>query len=273
MTSDTAHCLLTIDVGNSRTKLGLFDVAAPPPRGQLPQPLHSLAVPHADAIPWDAVRDWPPKHAHDLAGGLVAGTNPAGVQRVLADWKRIGWPAPRQISPTFPLPLTIAVDAPEKVGIDRLLNALAANVIRPKGLGTVIVDCGTATTVDAVDASGAFCGGAIMAGFEMAARSLHEYTALLPYVSIEELASEPHAPLGRNTRAALRSGLYWGQVGAVKELAAQLQAALNPESAFQLLLTGGGAPLLQPHFPTAQLYPHLALQGLAVLAVSGGKSA
>ncbi|MEX0701162.1 MAG: type III pantothenate kinase [Planctomycetales bacterium] len=102
-----------------------------------------------------------------------------------------------------------------------------------------------------------------MAGFQLSARALHRYTALLPLIGIDELANEPHPPLGRDTRQALRSGLFWGQLGAVKELIARLSVG---EKEPALLLTGGGGPLLAPHLPHARHEPHLGLRGLALSA-------
>jgi type III pantothenate kinase len=153
-----------------------------------------------------------------------------------------------------------------KVGIDRLLNAVAANILRPEGRPAILVDTGTATTVDYITAQGAFAGGAILPGFELSARALHDYTALLPLVSIDELATGLHEPVGTNTRQALRSGLFWGQLGAVRELIGRLhdRSAAPPF----LLLTGGGASLLAAHLPEARLEPHLALQGLKHVADS-----
>jgi type III pantothenate kinase len=127
-----------------------------------------------------------------------------------------------------------------------------------------VVDTGTATTVDAISPEGAFEGGAILPGFELSARALNQYTAMLPYITVDELVEESHEPLGRGTREALRSGLVWGQVGAIKELAERLSHRWTEEPF--LLLTGGGAPLLTAHLPNAIWKPHLSLQGLAVVA-------
>lgn len=257
--------LLAIDVGNSRTKLALFEFPPHQPPRSLPEPLRVVAVPHADEIPWSEIAGWTFAFSagEDRVRGIVAGTNPQGVARVLAAWPGSGWPPPRIVSGPTLLPLQVAVDAPERVGIDRLLNAVAANVLRPQGAVAVIVDCGSATTVDLLSADGAFQGGAILAGFELASRSLHEYTALLPYIPMEDLQSPP-MPLGRNTRDALRSGLYWGQVGGVRALVERLieSADVDRQDA-AIYLTGGGAELLRPHFPAAAHVPHLTLQGLA----------
>jgi type III pantothenate kinase len=103
------------------------------------------------------------------------------------------------------------------VGIDRLLDAVAANRLRHPAAPAVVVDVGTAITVDLVAADGSFQGGAILPGIAMSARALHAFTDLLPLVDVRELSSPP-PPLGTSTVAALQSGLFWGAVGAIRQL-------------------------------------------------------
>ena len=97
------------------------------------------------------------------------------------------------------------------VGIDRLVDAVAVNRLREPGRAAVIVDVGTAITVDLVAADGAFLGGSILPGLAMSARAMHEFTDLLPLVDVSEL-SEPPPALGTATEEAMRSGLFWGTV-------------------------------------------------------------
>jgi type III pantothenate kinase len=126
----------------------------------------------------------------------------------------------------------------------------------------VIIDSGTATTVDVVSTQGAFEGGAILPGFQLCSRALHQYTALLPRIANDELTGPP-PPLGKNTRDAIRSGLFWGQLGAVKELVRHLRQQLPDEP--MIVVTGGAGRLLAPQFPKALHEPYLALQGLAIV--------
>lgn len=263
---------LAIDVGNSRIKFGLFETAAcsTPDRG-LPDCLRLLAVPVAEEVPWGEILAWPELQAIERARGVVAGANPQGIARVCDTWPD-EWKPPRVISDPTSLGLRSRLVYPRRVGIDRVLNAVAANVLRHVGQPAIIVDIGTATTVDRIGSDGAFEGGAILPGFELCARSLHYYTALLPLISIDELATQPHEPLGRETRAALRSGLFWGQLGAVRELITQLSksegSSPRPDRSLLLLLTGGGAALLAPHLPEARCERFLSLQGLAIAGTS-----
>jgi type III pantothenate kinase len=136
------------------------------------------------------------------------------------------------------VPLPIRVEAPERVGIDRLLAALTANHLRQQDRPAVVIDLGTAITVDLVSAQGEFCGGAILPGFALSARALAEQTDALPLVSFVAEDQEP-APVGKSTVGAIESGLYWGAVGAIRELICQYTAAAVPPP--DVFLTGGAA--------------------------------
>lgn len=266
-------CLLSVDVGNSRIKIGLFRIDGRAGSDGLPECLNWTAVPLADPVPWDRVTAWFQAAGVSRSAGVVAGANPAGVDRVTGSWPDSAGAPPLIVSDPTGFPLRVKLDSPRQVGVDRLLNAVAANVLRPVGRPCVIIDSGTASTVDLISPEGAFLGGAILPGLELSARSLHQYTALLPLIDVDELATEPHDPLGTSTRAAMRSGLIWGQLGAVKELTARLADSSNVASATNqkvrpdpfVLLTGGGARLLSPHLPEALCAPHLALQGLVIV--------
>jgi len=262
--SPSDSLLLAADVGNSRTKFGFFAHSGQGTTTELPECLETWAVPHQQPIPWPEIVCWAADRPEAGVTGLVAGANPGGVARVVTTWPGEGWQPPQVIVDPATFPLEVSLEAPDKVGIDRLLNAVAANVIRPAGRPCVIVDAGTATTVDSLSPAGAFEGGAILPGFELTARALHQYTALLPFITIDELVEESHEPLGTNTREALRSGLFWGQLGAIRELIDRLAERWDQPP--YVLLTGGGAALPAPHLAGAVWKPHLALQGLAIVA-------
>jgi type III pantothenate kinase len=259
-----AEFLLCIDVGNSRTKFGLFErdpIFADRPG--LPECLAAAAVTHGQTVHWDKLRRELNVHRTDGVRGFIAGSSPDSVAVIRSGWP-VEWPAPLLLDDVLRFPLEIRLDAPNQAGVDRILNAVACNAIRPPGTPALIVDTGTATTIDAVSPEGVFEGGAILPGFELCARALHQYTALLPFVTIDELCNESHEPLGTNTHEALRSGLLWGQLGAIRELVQRLGGRWG--TAPFLLLTGGGAPLAAPDLPEARWEPCLSLQGLAVVA-------
>lgn len=262
-----AALFLAIDVGNSRIKFGLFDREALDPQARsLPECLFSTACPTTGPLPGRTLREAVDRLNGQVVQSAVAGANPQGIALVKEGWPLSEWPEPRILDDPTGFPLSFRVEAPQRVGIDRVLNAVAVNRIRPADVPAVIVDSGTATTVDLVDAEGAFGGGAILPGLELCAVALHRYTALLPLVSIDELNDSPPEALGRNTFEALRSGLFWGQLGAVRELVARMSETLPSKPL--VVVTGGGGRLLAPWLPDVRFEPSLSLQGLALVAAT-----
>jgi type III pantothenate kinase len=169
------------------------------------------------------------------------------------------------------LPLTVDMPQPQTVGIDRLVAAVAANRLRATGEPAIVVTHGSAITVNLIDPRGAFVGGAILPGVHMTARALHEFTNRLPMVEV----TEAPAALERSTEGAIRFGLYWGAVGAAREVIARLSPPNRPA---QVFLTGGGAPalaaILGEGYPRPpQLVPHLTLAGIALAAAHLSKVA
>jgi len=244
---------LVIDVGNSRIKLGLFRDASTDCVSDI---VHSAAVRHGDDVPWKELETAINEYG-ELQHAIIAGGNPAAIEQFTNEWPFANVPL-HQFDRHASLPLTVAVDEPHKVGIDRLLNAIAVNSIRSSNQSAIIVDSGTATTVDFVSAEGTFQGGAILPGFELAAKSMNHYTALLPLIQIDELTANDTSGIGKNTRDALRQGLHWGIVGSVKELIARQRNHQN----IAIFVTGGGAELLLPNLDNAQHLPMLPLHGL-----------
>src|SRR5262249_39329320 len=132
----------------------------------------------------------------------IAGVHPARRDQ-LADWLcRRGDEVHFFDDPSL-LPLRVLLERPDRVGIDRLLDAVAANSRRVPGVPAVVIDVGTAVTVDWLDGTGAFRGGAILPGLRLMAHALHDYTALLPLV--EAPRRMPVLP-GNATTPAIEAG-------------------------------------------------------------------
>ena len=262
-------------------KFGLFEPLQRPASSRLwPECQQFQAMPVDEAIPWKSLAKWTEQTERRAA---ISGTNPRAVEQLLEGWAKQGWPAPFLVRDCTMIPVAVDVDFPEKVGLDRLLSAVAANALRPADRAAIVIDSGTATTVNYVSVEGTFCGGAILPGLEMSAKALHHYTALLPLLPVHELGGdEPVAP-GRNTREAIRNGLLWGQVGAIRELVRQLchqrghdlpsfesadSASLSTQPSLVpwLVLTGGGGPVLSPHFPNVLRHASLGMHGLVLTA-------
>jgi len=188
----------------------------------------------------------------------VASVNPPALkrlERLLAD---MSLPAPLVARRDFPIPIRTEVDVPERVGVDRLLGALAA--YRRLGGACVVVDFGTAITVNSVRADGVFLGGAILPGLGLAARALAEGTALLPEIPLPGKAN----PVGRNTEEAIAAGVIHGAAGAAANLIRGARQVIGAEA--RVILTGGDAVRVVDHLPPdcRQVLPDLVLEGLVI---------
>lgn len=271
--------LIAVDVGNSRVKLGLFERPVeceqaaqagllPIAGGALPEPVDTFDFAHVEGEPsgYNALREWLRQHAGVAA--LVASVHRGAGQATLEALRSCGVANCRPLT-GGQLPLTTRVDQPERVGVDRLLAAVAANRLRRPDTPAIVVDLGTAITIDLLAADGAFEGGAILPGLRMASRALHDQTDALPDVRMQDLEESPDA-VGKNTDQALRAGLFWGAVGAIREVVARQRDRLTV--APQLYLTGGAAPsvarLLGGPDTTVRYLPHLVLSGIAIAADS-----
>ncbi len=250
--------LVALDVGNARIKVGLFRSTCD--RG-LPEPELSLHFSGREPQ-WQELRELFRDKAA-LSWWIGSVNRPATTQ--LVDWLREQRPSDRVVLlAADDLPLAVELPRTDMVGVDRLINAVAANRLRQADRPAIVVDVATAITVDLVSASGAFRGGSILPGIVMSARALHDFTDLLPLVPIEELATAPPA-LGTSTETAMRSGLFWGAVGAIRQLIRQL----DPGGQGQVFLTGGaGTSVAELLGREALCIPHLTLAGIAVTAAA-----
>jgi type III pantothenate kinase len=275
--------LIAVDIGNSRVKFGQFQRecsgendasngvrAADDPL--LPEPVATFDLPiRHDTGEFDSNRlvAWCDEHLADGTTWRVASVHRAAAVRLsttLNDWaKQFGRDCPIQQLTFRDVPLLMRVEQPDRVGIDRLLAAFAADRLRQRDRAAIVVDLGTAITVDLVDTDGAFAGGAILPGIGTSARALAEQTDALPQVTLEFL-DKPPVPLGKSTVAAIESGIYWGAIGAIRELVAQLSAhyPVRPD----LFITGGASQqvteLLKTHGNVRHV-PNLVLFGIALV--------
>jgi type III pantothenate kinase len=214
---------LVADVGNTRIKWGLCR----------PGGLEVAAFPPDDPTWWSRwVTDW---HVAPGAEWAVAGVHPARRDR-LVNWLRDRGDTVRVIADFREVSIGIAVDHPERVGIDRLLNAVAAAARVPTGIAAIVIDAGSAVTVDLVDDQGTFRGGAIFPGLGLMARALRSDTAQLPLVDTFADSDVP----GRDTDAAIRAGVYHAVCGGIDRLVERLS---DRHPSARVFLAGGDTHL------------------------------
>ena len=140
------------------------------------------------------------------------------------------------IGKDIPLPIKVAVRQPETVGTDRLVSAAAAYDMLEQAV--VVADFGTAITVDCVSEQGTFMGGAILPGLSTSAQSLNEHTSALPYVE----PAHPEGYIGIDTVSAIQHGVYYGAIGAMRQLVERYAEQLCRWP--HVVLTGGHADLI-----------------------------
>lgn len=256
--SESQSPLVAVDVGNTRVKLGLFESAT---AAGLPAPSKTLSLASLDGE-LAQVETWLGPLAANTVNWRIASVNRPTSTR-LVEWLRDRAGAERvRLLASTDLPLEVRLARPDMVGIDRLAGAAAANVLRPAGKPAVIVDLGTAIKVDLVGADGAFLGGAILPGIGLSARALHEFTDLLPLINMEDLKEAP-AAIGTSTVDAMRSGLFWGAIGAARELIDRFSQVLGGQP--QVFLCGGAAASVTKLLaPDARYEPNLVLAGIAL---------
>lgn len=246
--------LIAIETGNTRTRLGRFD-------GRTLE--ETIAIPNdrVDEITSVAARWWGdmlPGEDRAIVASSVNDRVADEIQRRLESSLSIGV---YRIGDDLPVPIGEDLDPETLTGQDRLLAAAAAwDVLKQ---ACVVIDAGTAVTVDFVDGQGTFHGGAIAPGARMQLKALHEHTAALPAIEFDR--PDPESPFGRNTRQAMLHGVYDGIRGLAWRL---VERYAEKYGAFPLVVaTGGDADLLFGEDELVnRIVPDLTLQGIAAAA-------
>jgi type III pantothenate kinase len=242
--------LLVLNAGNSRLAIGVF-VA-----GELR---------YVTRISHDQRADWPGKLAEawgklaDKGEASIAGAcvNPAILEPLehaveQATGQKVAW-----VGRDLDLPIKVKTDNPAETGVDRVLNVAAA--FEQMEHACVVVDAGTALTVDCCNDQGEFIGGAIAPGLGAMLDALHEKTARLPRIEF----ARPEGVIGRNTQQAIRHGVFHALRGLVKEMVENYATELGawPE----IIATGGDSEALFGDWELIHaVAPDLTLYGIAL---------
>lgn len=242
--------LLAMDIGNSEITLGLFEGDRLVITGR-----HSTAKGDRQGIT-GVIRRL--SEGMEIEAAILCSVVPLVTSAVIQACKDVVHISPMEVSVVSDTGLRVLYDTPEKLGIDRLVNAAAAWERRRKAV--IIVDFGTATTFDVVNGRGEYIGGAIFPGIRMAAASLAEKTARLPQVEPEK----PARVIGRSTEEGIRSSLYYGYAGLVEGMVTRILQELGEDA--DVLATGGMAGGIAGECRAiGTVVPFLTLEGLKVI--------
>jgi type III pantothenate kinase len=250
---DPKSSIIVIDIGNTSTGIATWrkDELKTPlytPTGDQ-QAFNDAFTAHADAIP-----------ARASSAVVIGSVVPPALEHIRDYASAARNRDPLVVGETIELPMDVDVADEKAIGVDRVCAAAA--VYDRLQTACIIVDFGTAVTVDLVDDEGTFLGGAILPGLKAQLRCLHEHTAALPYVE----PGLPELPYGRNTAEAMQTGVCRGLAGAVRALVEGYAVHLNRWP--QVVATGGDLAFMGPHcdFLDTQVQ-HLTLRGIALAYV------
>jgi len=254
--------LLAIDVGNTNIVLGVFDGA------ELVQSWRLQTLRERTADELGLILDGLFSHSRiervQVRGIILGSVVPPLTSTIKTMAQRyFGVPAltiepgPGGIDTGMP----ILYENPAEVGADRIVNAVAAyEKFGKQQRPLIVLDFGTATTLDAVSAKGEYLGGAICPGVQISADALFQRAARLPRIDVKK----PARIVGRTTVGAMESGLFWGYVGLVEGLIKRMSDELGGNAI--CIATGGLADVIAPETPLIQhVDADLTLHGLRIV--------
>ncbi len=248
--------LLTLDIGNTNITAGLYDGLNPGPRWRLATRHHRTADEYGvylvQLLAYHGLR---PTDIH--AAVLASVVPPLTGTLVQATQQYLGQ-EPLVVDGLTKTGVRVLIDDPTQVGADRIVDAAAAQSLY--GGPACIVDFGTATTFDAISASGDYLGGAIAPGLSISADALLQRAAKLPKVELQR----PPSPIGRNTIHSMQSGLLFGYVGLVEGMITRFRHELGPH--MKVIGTGGLTEIIAHETDVIEIVaPWLTLDGLRII--------
>ena len=232
--------LLTIDIGNTKTQCGLFKGKKLVNHCSLDTGYILKALPGIN-------KNW------EFSEAAVCSVVPALNHAI---GKKLAKPV-MFLDHKLDLGLSIKYRNPAKVGGDRLAAAVAVKFLY--GFPAIIIDFGTAVTMDVIGRHGSYRGGVITAGLDMIRYGLTEKTALLPLVTVRK----PKRVLGQTTEAAIQSGMYYGIRGMIKQLIEELKKELRFPAKTVIITTGGQAKVLGAGMGKTDRF--ITLKGLRII--------
>jgi type III pantothenate kinase len=250
--------LLAVDVGNSQTHLGVFDDDVLFHEWRASTDANRTA--DEWALMFGSFLSWADlSFTRQITGVAISSVVPRATQELREMALRyFGFP-PLVLEPGIKTGIAVLTDNPREVGADRIANAVAAHELFGAAPG-IVVDFGTAITVDAVSPRGDYLGGAIAPGVGIAAHALFSATALLPIV---ELVTPP-AAIGKRTALSVQSGIIFGTAALVDGLIERIGDELGSD--VLVVATGGLAPTIVRHCRRIdKIEPILTLSGLRLI--------
>lgn len=248
--------LLTIDIGNTNLTIGLYD-------GETLRAHFRLATDH-NRMPDEyglqllGILQQAGCAGNCIEGICLASVVPPLTGRVVEACEQYLSLKPLVVDVGIKTGVRIIYEDPRSVGADRVADAVAVHALY--GAPACVIDFGTATTFNAINAKGEYLGGAITVGVNLAADALFQHAAKLPPVDI----ARPPSVIGKNTVHAMQSGLLFGYVSMVEGMVSRFRAELGTE--MKVVATGGLSNLIASQTDVIDIIaPWLTLDGLRMI--------
>lgn len=194
----------------------------------------------------------------DIDGAIIASVVPQVLNSIKTAIKKLTKKTPLVVGPGLKTGLNIRIENPSQTGADLVVGSVAA--LQEHKPPLIVVDMGTATTMIALDESGALIGGCICPGVKISLDALTERTALLPGLQLDQ----PKKAIGRNTIDCMRSGIMMGNACMLDGMVQRMEEELGQKAT--VVITGGIAKFIAPMCRTPMIYDKdLLLKGLAFL--------
>lgn len=248
--------LLAIDVGNSNITLGVYKGADLAVEWRIRTEAERTTDEYGVLLR-SLFRD-AGMEMKDITGIAVSNVVPHTTPALAATCRKFFGLDPYVVDPATETAIPIHYEPKSDVGPDRIVNAVAAYELY--GGPAIVVDLGTATTFDAVSASGEYLGGAIAPGIGISMEALFEQAAMLPRIDL----ARPASPIGTNTKAAMQAGFVYGFAGQIDEIVGRFRDELGKDA--KVIATGGLAELIAAESRTIQtVNQRLTLEGLRIM--------
>jgi type III pantothenate kinase len=248
--------LLTVDIGNTNINIGVFDGIKLKGTWKVATEVHRMPDEYASLLL--NLFDRQGIDASQIKGAILCSVVPTLVGVFEEVCRRYLKVLPLVVESGVKTGVKICLDNPKEVGADRVVNAVAAHQMY--GGSVIVIDLGTATTFDAVSEDGDYLGGAIAPGIAIATEALFTRTAALPRVEL----THPKRAVGRNTVAAMQSGIVFGYAGLIEGIVTRVQQEMGGKA--KVVATGGYAELLARETPIIEVVnPDLTLIGLRLI--------
>ena len=248
--------LLTIDIGNTNVTFGVFEGEHIKATWRVSTAIHRMPDEYANLML--SLMERQGVKAAQIDDVVICSVVPPLLLIFEEVCKRYLKKTPLVVEAGVKTGVRIDMDNPREVGPDRIVNAVAAHHLY--GGPVIVIDMGTATTMDVVAKGGKYIGGAIAPGIAIATEALFTRTAVLPRIEL----SLPKKAIGRNTVAAMQSGIVFGYIGLIEGLITRIQAELDEKA--KVVAVGGFATLMARATDLIdEINPDLTLIGLRLI--------